>query len=151
MPHQPVHVTVRLQPVCRVQALTSRPAAAVCWFECRSSRWRRRLVRSAARSRSSRCTLAGSLYDTQSQQLALMTSIVQRSFKTHTSQRPTRHDVGNVGKIMTIYVQSTKSCAITIYSGNIIALTSQSYEANHTRSEERRVGKECRSRWSPYH
>ena len=34
-----------------------------------------------------------------------------------------------------------------------------SYEANYTgtnaiihgRSEERRVGKECRSRWSPYH
>ena len=23
--------------------------------------------------------------------------------------------------------------------------------ANPTRSEERRVGKECRSRWSPYH
>jgi len=23
--------------------------------------------------------------------------------------------------------------------------------ANHWRSEERRVGKECRSRWSPYH
>ena len=22
---------------------------------------------------------------------------------------------------------------------------------NHGRSEERRVGKECRSRWSPYH
>ena len=22
---------------------------------------------------------------------------------------------------------------------------------NHSRSEERRVGKECRSRWSPYH
>ena len=22
---------------------------------------------------------------------------------------------------------------------------------DHTRSEERRVGKECRSRWSPYH
>ena len=27
---------------------------------------------------------------------------------------------------------------------------SQEYEA-FTRSEERRVGKECRSRWSPYH
>ena len=25
------------------------------------------------------------------------------------------------------------------------------YEATITRSEERRVGKECRSRWSPYH
>ena len=24
-------------------------------------------------------------------------------------------------------------------------------EILHTRSEERRVGKECRSRWSPYH
>ena len=24
-------------------------------------------------------------------------------------------------------------------------------EVAHTRSEERRVGKECRSRWSPYH
>ena len=25
------------------------------------------------------------------------------------------------------------------------------YESNYVRSEERRVGKECRSRWSPYH
>ena len=25
------------------------------------------------------------------------------------------------------------------------------YEISHGRSEERRVGKECRSRWSPYH
>ena len=25
------------------------------------------------------------------------------------------------------------------------------YYDEHTRSEERRVGKECRSRWSPYH
>ena len=24
-------------------------------------------------------------------------------------------------------------------------------QGNHRRSEERRVGKECRSRWSPYH
>ena len=26
-----------------------------------------------------------------------------------------------------------------------------SFERNLSRSEERRVGKECRSRWSPYH
>ena len=25
------------------------------------------------------------------------------------------------------------------------------YGFRHSRSEERRVGKECRSRWSPYH
>src|SRR2546427_5840827 len=28
---------------------------------------------------------------------------------------------------------------------------SGAHEHNHARSEERRVGKECRSRWSPYH
>ena len=27
----------------------------------------------------------------------------------------------------------------------------QAFEENNSRSEERRVGKECRSRWSPYH
>ena len=29
--------------------------------------------------------------------------------------------------------------------------TADSLTAGHFRSEERRVGKECRSRWSPYH
>src|SRR3712207_6850133 len=29
--------------------------------------------------------------------------------------------------------------------------TAQEQAALHRRSEERRVGKECRSRWSPYH
>ena len=28
---------------------------------------------------------------------------------------------------------------------------SNEWTQNKTRSEERRVGKECRSRWSPYH
>ena len=30
-------------------------------------------------------------------------------------------------------------------------LANMSYEGIRKRSEERRVGKECRSRWSPYH
>ena len=30
-------------------------------------------------------------------------------------------------------------------------LPDETMEAFRTRSEERRVGKECRSRWSPYH
>ena len=30
-------------------------------------------------------------------------------------------------------------------------LTKKKPEKNSSRSEERRVGKECRSRWSPYH
>ena len=34
---------------------------------------------------------------------------------------------------------------------NYIGLKSWSNGNQGTRSEERRVGKECRSRWSPYH
>ena len=34
--------------------------------------------------------------------------------------------------------------------GNQKVCTAQQLKA-HRRSEERRVGKECRSRWSPYH
>ena len=32
-----------------------------------------------------------------------------------------------------------------------VAEASLAGKLNHPRSEERRVGKECRSRWSPYH
>ena len=33
----------------------------------------------------------------------------------------------------------------------IVARVYQAFRQKPTRSEERRVGKECRSRWSPYH
>ena len=33
----------------------------------------------------------------------------------------------------------------------VIKVIRQNYEEKGMRSEERRVGKECRSRWSPYH
>ena len=35
--------------------------------------------------------------------------------------------------------------------GVLAGLTHISDVQSHRRSEERRVGKECRSRWSPYH
>ena len=37
------------------------------------------------------------------------------------------------------------------YAGRTVLLTAEVERADSTRSEERRVGKECRSRWSPYH
>ena len=41
---------------------------------------------------------------------------------------------------------------IYIYRGPILRLCETEEEVIHeVRSEERRVGKECRSRWSPYH
>ena len=36
-------------------------------------------------------------------------------------------------------------------TGNIVTLTLDGISEVENRSEERRVGKECRSRWSPYH
>ena len=43
--------------------------------------------------------------------------------------------------------------AIFLYNGAVegIFTESGSYTIDSDRSEERRVGKECRSRWSPYH
>ena len=39
--------------------------------------------------------------------------------------------------------RNPQDCSIGIFGVN--------YDGTCTRSEERRVGKECRSRWSPYH
>ena len=42
-----------------------------------------------------------------------------------------------------------------VKEGNTIVISAVrndlKFKVNHRRSEERRVGKECRSRWSPYH
>ena len=56
-------------------------------------------------------------------------------------------------KIMLDLMPDFKRCAV----GDIIKITygkehGLTYdEIENNRSEERRVGKECRSRWSPYH
>ena len=50
------------------------------------------------------------------------------------------------------HVQYTDKCAKFVYNWNTKSYDYQSEPAcGGTRSEERRVGKECRSRWSPYH
>ena len=51
---------------------------------------------------------------------------------------------GLAGIASLIYFQFGVPVAISFYALNIILLAI-------ARSEERRVGKECRSRWSPYH
>src|ERR1039457_7737228 len=43
----------------------------------------------------------------------------------------------------------TVGCVLII--GMVQPAQAQTFTVLHTRSEERRVGKECRSRWSPYH
>ena len=66
-----------------------------------------------------------------------------------------RNDTGKVSKINTVKV--TESFSIERYShvmhivSNVEGVFNNKYSKFETRSEERRVGKECRSRWSPYH
>ena len=40
---------------------------------------------------------------------------------------------------------------VTVLENNIVQTIGSAGESLAARSEERRVGKECRSRWSPYH
>src|SRR2546429_6750191 len=49
-----------------------------------------------------------------------------------------------------IYVRASAAIAVTQLRWNK-KLPFRSYRHQLERSEERRVGKECRSRWSPYH
>ena len=52
-----------------------------------------------------------------------------------------------------IFSKPTKNPESDYYAGisRIAGILSQTQNENEERSEERRVGKECRSRWSPYH
>src|SRR3972149_7463905 len=55
-------------------------------------------------------------------------------------------------------VTGVQTCALPISKGVAVVVVGSFIEPGHRppgkgigRSEERRVGKECRSRWSPYH
>src|SRR3954468_25110762 len=63
--------------------------------------------------------------------------------------------------IRDLYVTRVQTCALPISGFELFFLTfaqplsefdlAQACDIGEGRSEERRVGKECRSRWSPYH
>ena len=61
------------------------------------------------------------------------------------------------GRYFEVFERAAKAGLPTIYMGLPAGLSSsidsarQAADMIHRRSEERRVGKECRSRWSPYH
>ena len=60
----------------------------------------------------------------------------------------------NVNRILEILLQknfSRKDCLISIGGGITGDVSGFAASLFKRRSEERRVGKECRSRWSPYH
>ena len=63
----------------------------------------------------------------------------------HAKLRVSYAEVGQAGDFLENYYSTPT------YGGGFYTLTPIMYPMKGTRSEERRVGKECRSRWSPYH
>ena len=55
------------------------------------------------------------------------------------------------GKIDIVYFNSREGYLKKLYPLNEWIIISGKINYFNNRSEERRVGKECRSRWSPYH
>ena len=49
------------------------------------------------------------------------------------------------------YDIGSSTSPVTLQEDIGVAMLGKSLDMTQTRSEERRVGKECRSRWSPYH
>src|SRR3712207_9346830 len=61
-------------------------------------------------------------------------------------------EMGNINKAAETFDTYLKSLAtINATDYNELAKMWMNQAEKSTRSEERRVGKECRSRWSPYH
>ena len=58
--------------------------------------------------------------------------------------------INDDGEVYLIYTREEASATLNISYKKAIAAFRELIE-NRLRSEERRVGKECRSRWSPYH
>ena len=52
---------------------------------------------------------------------------------------------------MTIVAAGGDGDGLGIGAGHFVAAGRRNVNMTYIRSEERRVGKECRSRWSPYH
>src|SRR4029077_8743472 len=81
----------------------------------------------------------------------------------HTNYYPTSRKSGSVGvgdKSIVVQVPDRRACRprcsylkreVLVRSGSPLPYVGARCYAKGCRSEERRVGKECRSRWSPYH
>ena len=59
--------------------------------------------------------------------------------------------IGGVEQIYPNVNPGTPKYAAAVVVGNLAFLSGMTAQVTTDGSEERRVGKECRSRWSPYH
>src|SRR5256885_8477894 len=63
----------------------------------------------------------------------------------------TTHHIAFDGWSVGIFLHELKALYEAFSAGRPSPLPELSFQYRDFRSEERRVGKECRSRWSPYH
>ena len=76
----------------------------------------------------------------------LLLSNIKRKYPNLNIVNPSIEIVNTVKKIL-----KEKAMLAEKYGGDSLYYVSDLFENFDDRSEERRVGKECRSRWSPYH
>ena len=79
-------------------------------------------------------------------------SVTTAGYAINTKHVKTEVLVENGGTVVIggIYTQDTRNTTVKVPLFGDIPVVGQLFR-NNQRSEERRVGKECRSRWSPYH
>src|SRR3712207_9331639 len=66
------------------------------------------------------------------------------------ARRPTPKPLGPTSLASVAFGRADDPRPVTIEPSSVVVLALEAL-VDHVRSEERRVGKECRSRWSPYH
>src|SRR5256885_11863674 len=86
-------------------------------------------------------------------QLAFVSSAgaVPRSMVEQADSRPTRAIPVSTRRRETKVVRCVMERLLEVFGSVVKAVGQQQLAGIAHRSEERRVGKECRSRWSPYH
>ena len=64
---------------------------------------------------------------------------------------PTVYHFAHIGNLRTYIMEDVLDRFLRYYGYDVKRVMNITDVGHLTRSEERRVGKECRSRWSPYH
>ena len=79
--------------------------------------------------------------------MAIIIDQEQKLITLHTKNTTYQMGVGNYGQLLHLYYGKR----LTGDMRYLLTYYDRGFSGNPYRSEERRVGKECRSRWSPYH
>ena len=84
--------------------------------------------------------------------IACLTGCGQKSQDQTSAAQNVSQNGGEEKEVLTVWVRDTTAAAAIAAAENYNKIQDKvTVNVVQQRSEERRVGKECRSRWSPYH